>query len=533
MYVEAICPLCLHTHILPADMRGERFRCEECEEVFIVNRRSKKTTKKPPRPRTVRAADELDEVAPADEPDVLPAAGESSGRRRRSILREDADRPRKRPARRRGVRVGLVVGLSAGAVLLLGLLGAGAWWAFWGRHGQDTAKNSPTHDGPIPVAQGQPPVEAEPPKKESPRPKAEPPKNEAPKAEAAAAWKVRADPPATRLRLPADFKREITARAADTVVVFPTATASPFVAVGDNFDDKDERTVWNLQTGTPAGKLVGRRYSAGPPVLSPDGAHLAIIPFGEHKIVDVVTLATGKTARVDTDLETELVDFAGPGRLLVAGPQGAGLRLRVWDATTGRREHDFDGPPLGTPPPTALRDTLAVSPGGAYLAVVTPDDLWAWDLKAGTAAGRRPLPWNAGNWLLPCRGLSFSPDGSELAGLFEVKGQSRLVCWDVARGEAVFDVTFPALRPRPQTAMVYRGQVLGWVGERRGWLLYGQMFLDRQADKVGPPPAGLLAPDAPFRRMVGPDHVATLPGGLGGRKVLTIGRFDPNRPGGP
>ena len=58
MYVEAICPLCLHTHVVPADMRGERFRCEECEEVFLINRRSKKTNKRPPRPRAVRPADE-------------------------------------------------------------------------------------------------------------------------------------------------------------------------------------------------------------------------------------------------------------------------------------------------------------------------------------------------------------------------------------------------------------------------------------------------------------------------------------------
>jgi hypothetical protein len=528
MYVEAICPLCLHTHIVPADMRGERYRCEECEEVFIINRRSKKTHRRPPRARTVRPADELDEVVPADEAEVLPVGTGSRGKRRRRID-DEADRPRKRPARRPGTRVGLVVGLSAGAVLLLGLAGAGVWWAFWGRgDSKDQAKTSPTHDGPIPVAVGRPPADAEPPKNDPPRPKAGPPKNDPPKPEARLAWNVKVDRPAVTVRLPADFKKEITARATNTEVVFPTATGSPFVAVGDNFDDKDERQVWNLQADAPAGKLVGRRYSAGPPVLSPDGAHLAIIPFGEHKIVDVAALASGKAVRIDTDLETEVVDFVGPGKLLVAGKQGANLRLRVWDAATGKREHDFDGPPLGTPP-TALRDTVAVSPGGAYLAVVTPDDLWLWDLKTGAAAGRHPLPWNAGNWLLPCRGLSFSPDGTELAALFQVKGQSRLVCWDVARGEAVFDVTFPALRLWAGTEMAYRGHVLGWVGERRGWLLYGQMFLDRKADRVGPAPAGLLAPDQPFRRMVGPDHVATLPGGLGGHKVLTISPFDPGK----
>jgi hypothetical protein len=161
--------------------------------------------------------------------------------------------------------------------------------------------------------------------------------------------------------------------------------------------------------------------------------------------------------------------------------------------------------------------------------VATPDDLWLWDLKAGTAAGRRPLPWNARNWLLPCAGLSFSPDGTELVGLFQLGDSSRLVCWDVARGEAVFDVTFRAPSLWVGTPTAYKGHVLGWVGDRRGWLLYGQMFIDRKADKVGPAPAGLLAADQPFRRMVGPEHIATLPGGIGGRKVLTVSRFDPDR----
>jgi hypothetical protein len=205
------------------------------------------------------------------------------------------------------------------------------------------------------------------------------------------------------------------------------------------------------------------------------------------------------------------------------------LHLRVWDATTGKREREFDGPTLGAA--TSLtRDMLAVSPGGAWLAVVTPENLWLWDLKKGTAAGQRALPWNGANWLFPCRGLSFSPDGGELAALFQVNGQSRLVCWDVASGEPAVDVTFPALRLWVGTEVAYKGHVLGWVGNRRGWLVYGQMFIDRRANKVGPPPSGLLAADQPFRRMVGPDHVATLPGGLGGKKVLTVSRFDPDKP---
>src|SRR5437868_4622140 len=102
MYVEAICPLCLHTHVLRADMRGEAYRCEECEELFIINRKSKLTDRKPPRPRRVRAADDLEDVSAADEPEVLPLATETPSRRRRRREDDEDDRPRKRPARRKG-----------------------------------------------------------------------------------------------------------------------------------------------------------------------------------------------------------------------------------------------------------------------------------------------------------------------------------------------------------------------------------------------------------------------------------------------
>jgi hypothetical protein len=532
MYVEAICPLCLASHVLPADMRGTRYRCEECEEVFIVNRRSKKTTKSPPRLRKVRPADDPDKAAAAA-PDVLPVVSDAPSRRRRG--EDDDDKPRKRSARRPRRRRWLAISLASLLVVLIWASGIGIWWTKWGRDGNDTGQaNNHTPEGPR-VAAGKP-IEQPDPNKDPDPPKKDPPKKDPPKNEGPPAWKVKADPPAAPVRLPADFKKEIGARAINTEVVFPTSTGSPFVAVGDNFDDKDERQVWNLQTDAAAGKLVGRKYSAERPVLSPDGAHLAVLPFGEKEIVDVVDMKTGKKlVRIDTGLPTEVVDFAGPGKLLVAGKRGATLHLRIWDVTTGKREHDtgkrehdFDGPTLGKPP-TLTRDMLAISPGGAWLAVVTPDNLSLWDLKMGSAAGERALPWNSANWLLPCRGLSFSPDGSELAALFQVNGQSRLVCWDVVRGEAGFDVTFPALRLGVGAEMAYKGHVLGWVGDRRGWLVYGQMFIDRKADKVGPAPSGLLAADQPFRRMVGPDHVATLPGGLGGKKTLTISPFDPDK----
>jgi hypothetical protein len=527
MYVEAICPLCRATHILPVEMRGERHRCEECEEVFIVNTRSRRTNKKPPRTRTARPAADRGEGA-SRVPEVLPVATKSPARRGRRD--EDDDRPRRSSSRRRSNRrTGLLVALSGILFTVIVVGSVGGWWYYRGRgDGLDTAQDD-NHDHEVRVAVGQP-IDDDPPKKDPAKTKKDreakgDPKDDPPQ------WRAKADPPKPLLDLPADLRREIAGRANNIEVVFPTSTASPFIAIGDNFDDKDERQVYDLRTGKKTGELGGRHYSSAPPVLSPDGAHLAILPFGEKEIVDVWPLAGAKPVkpvRIDTDLPTDVVDFAGPGRLLVAGKRGAALHVRVWDAKTGKREVAFDGPPLGDPvKPT--RDMLAVSPGGNYLAVVTPEALSLWDLRNGTPAGRHALPWNEGNWLFPCRGLSFSPDGRELAALFQVGGKSRLVSWNVQTGMPLNTVIFPELRPSPGAEVAYRGHVLGWVGQRRGWLLYGQMFVGRD-DKVGPPPPGLLAPDQPFRRLVGTDHIATLPAGLGGNKVLTVAPFDPDKP---
>jgi hypothetical protein len=294
------------------------------------------------------------------------------------------------------------------------------------------------------------------------------------------------------------------------------------VAIGDNLMPDDERQVWDLRGNALTGKLSGQKFSASPPVLSPDGAHVALVPFGKQSIVTVWTLKTQTSVRIEPGFTPGLIDFAGPGKLLLAELRGSTLRVQLRDATTGRREREYEGPSLGDVP-ALTRDMLAVSPGGRYLAVVAPGDLWIWDLKLGSAAGRRAVPWNTRELLFPCRGLSFSPNGRELAGLFETQGQARLVCWDVAGGEVAFELTFPSLKFRPETPVAYAGQVLGWIGQRQGWLLYGHAQIDRRTSQMRVPP-GLDGPSLPFRRMLGPEHIATLTG-QGDNKLLRIAQF--------
>ncbi len=594
MYVEAICPLCFASHVVPEEMRGEKFRCEECEEVFVISKKAKRTNKKPPRPREVKPADEPEQSAASPEvAEVLPEAklvdtpprqkprtddeevleipedavqgrpavrttptpkrrrdqdeedDDRPRKRRRPVDDEDDERPRKRPAASRsGVPVGLVVGLSAGAVLLLGLAGLGAWWALSGS-GQDKqpaqaqVRNAPANNGPGQQAMTkqearvepprQEPPRVEPPKAEPPRveppPPAQPPQKEPPRAEPPAVWTVKADPPAAPVKLPADFKKEIKAPGALAQVVFPRGL-SPFVAIGSNLRPDDERQVWNLQTGRMTGKVVGTvpTFNGSPPVLSADGAYVA---FHERpSTVAVWALGPGKKVSIEVGSAWALgdyVDFAG-GKLLTLRRTGSTLFVQLWDPATGQNVLSFTALTRTT---GVTRDSVAISPGGGYLAVVSHEGLAVYELKAGTAVGQRPLPKWGPTPSLTCHGLSFSPDGSELAGLFYGNvPPMHLVCWDVAKGDVVSEASVPQARPPGGTISVYAGHAIDWVGERRGWLLYGYTLVKRGEDGSAtflsqPQQTGSPVP----RHLVGPDHVATLAAG-----ALTVSRFDPDNP---
>jgi hypothetical protein len=586
MYVEAICPLCFATHILPEDLRGEEYRCEHCEELFIVNRKSKRTSKRPPRPPQVKPADEPDgevlavepvEMLPeakrapqappkkvaADDDEVLEIPDDALQPERRVVKtaptpkrraekdedrprkrrfddeEEDDERPRRRPAPSSGVPVALVVGFSAGAVFLLGLIAVGAWWLFSGRdpdkpqpqaQAQPPARNDfqGAMKGPVPPQEAPPPKQEPPPA--APPPKQEPPPAAPPRAEPPAVWNVKADPPAAAVKLPADFKKEIKAPGPMPQIVFPKQS-SPFVAIGSNLRVDDERQVWSLQSGQMTGKVVGsvRTINGVPPVLSPDGAYLAY----PEQPTTVAVWAPGPGKKVSVEVGdgflSDYTDFAGD-KLLTLRRVNNALTFQTWDPTTGQHVFSFTPPGRLAIP---RHDALAVSPGGGYLALAARETLWVYDVNTGAVAGERPLPkWEPGR-AYTCHGLSFSPDGRELAGVFfTAAALPHMVCWDAATGDVVSDTTFPQALPAAGVQSVYRGHVIDWVGDRRGWLLFGYTLVDRTKDGSAtflptPPAVGSPVP----RHMIGPAHVATLtPGGRAGEKVLTVTPFDPDKP---
>jgi WD40 repeat protein len=559
MNVEAICPLCYAAHVVPSEMRGERYRCEECEEVFVVNRRSKTTTRKP-KVRTVQPADEEPtrkgaepvEAIPVEPAELLPEAiqaegsklktkpaatrraedeGEKPRSRRGADRDEEDDGPKARPARRPGgAPVGLIVGGVVVGLLLLAGLGLGGWWLL----------RSPGK--PAPVAQTPPPDDApqpEPPKHVPPKidhpmprpPKPEPPKPEAPKP---ALWGVKVDAPAKPFRLEHAAKQEIKVPGADPLLLFP-ATPSPFVMVVWR-GVGNECQVVDLRTTQVSGQFTAPSLAAHllPPTVSPDGAHVAALEPRRLGTVNVWAVATGEKTAVEvhpTPVNLELLEFTGPGKLVTCKPTRDGKKVvQVWDVARGRAEREFDGPQFD-------RGATALSPNGTYLALGSADTVWVYDLKKGELAGQVAVaaaPQARGARL---RALSFSPDGAELAALYLSAGatRSRLLVWDVAKGEPVVDCSpLPGLRPAGLSTAPGRGPIIDWLADRRGWVFFGQVAIDRAGGHSlgtlpGPAPGASAAP----RRLVGPDHLVTLSGTLMGQ-TLSVERIDWNKikPGG-
>jgi WD40 repeat protein len=532
--INLVCPDCGATQKVPDTARGKRFRCKECGHLLDEAEESRPARKKP----AAAVEDDALQPAPRRQPTV-PAA-----RRRREEEEEDAprrDRGR-RPAPRPSSALPLIIGgCVAAGVLVLGGVGVLAYFLL-----QQPADVPPAGPGPVafnplpqppPAVPPPPPQEKprpepprvdpaqrqdplrEPPKVDPPRrdpPKIDPPRRDPPPAEAAV-WKVQADPAPQPVKLAAGARRAIPVPGPGQDVLFPS-TPSPLAAIGKNIVNNDSRVVWDLSTGKSVGTLAGKIDLGDPLALGPDGKYLAGVPPTERRVVDVWNITSGKPTRLqvsDVPVFLDLLDFAGPDKLVVGKGGPRGKVFQIWDIPTSKMDREIDGPAIFD------RESAAFSPGRKYLACTANGKLLVYDLQAGALAGSKPLPKPEGFGVLMCKGLQFSPDGAELAGLFNALDKTRVLSWDVAKGEIVADRSFEGdLKLKIKNAILYRGRALDWLTDRSGWLVYGQVITDHDSDAIlGSVPANDPIPGP--RRIIDADHLAVV-GGNNNAKQLEL-----------
>ena len=321
-------------------------------------------------------------------------------------------------------------------------------------------------------------------------------------------WKVKPDPsPET----PPAITQEVLLRVPPSFfggeVVYPTAP-SVVVAVGRNGDQNDVREFWDLAARKRVGALRGGVKLDKPYALSADGTLFA----GKNDRSFVVYET--KTGRMIAQLNVaspfaDFVDFAGPGQV-VTGTSGD-RRFEIWDLKTQKSELDI------APRDRVARESVVLSPGRKYLAMIGASTLWVYDLQSGRKAGEAPVPKN-NIFELACKGLAFSPDGSELAGLFDSFGL-HLLCWDVATGRLTHQFKYDdksGIKMPPG----FEGGALDWLADRAGWLLFGVVVIDHQSgQKTFTIPSDERGSDKNPRKVVG-KNLVLIPSGDAQNRVV-------------
>lgn len=295
-----------------------------------------------------------------------------------------------------------------------------------------------------------------------------------------AAWKVQVDPPAEPLKLPDGPGYTIPVPSGDGAL-FPT-TPSNFVALGKNEGPADVRQVFDLRTREVVGEIRGKQDFSDEVKLSPDGQYL----LAEHKggppsgprSIAVWSFETGQVAKTFVASPTPafigLLGFAKGNLAVTSRYIGKGDMISLWDVSTGKLAREI------LAPPSFKKESVAFSPGGRYLALVSNDpQLLIADLTTVSLAGQAPIPKGKALYIQPV-GLTFSPDGTELAGLFTAAPDTRLMVWDVASGKVVVEHT---IKGDPKNNVLgagsYKGRPIEWLPDGSAWLLYGHTLVDR------------------------------------------------------
>lgn len=354
-------------------------------------------------------------------------------------------------------------------------------------------------------------------------------------------WEVQPDPlpeglPANTQAEKLKAKINATFASSDEHAVLFPAVPSAFVVVGGNSGRGNFREIFSLESGRTAGQIKGVDFTPVQQALSPDGKfyaaivrqsphwievwdvqkkvsleHLAAVPEDAvdkpavaqpAPMNDAIkigkprpTVAFQPAAKVPDDLMPKFLAFPRPDRLLVASES----RVQMWSIPDRESVSDFQiEDPFATDDEKARPSrsrwnregnpiaNMAISPGGRYAAVMQTADrlhyaLNVFDLAAGKSVGQFDLERRKSNFFARSQfhTVAFSPDGKELAALFETDKGCRILVWDLAAGKIVDWVQF-GLDQKPRWGRSYTP--LAWFPSGNRFLVDGQHIIDRQAD---------------------------------------------------
>jgi|GEM_PF-3227851 len=306
------------------------------------------------------------------------------------------------------------------------------------------------------------------------------------------------------------------------------AAPSAYAAVGHKADGKGTCQVWDLIAKKQVGKPLAALPAAGTSpsgrvfALSRDGKHLAVsVLVGKNPGVSVWSVESGQELRKfevnATPIFLDVMLFAGPGQIVTSKQTNQGKLFQVWDVTTGQAVREFKGPGAFE------AESAAVSPDGKRLAVFSDKRAIVYDLASGTETAQLdcpPPPFS----IIHCRGLQFTPDGTELGGVFYNNRETHVLSWTIADKQRVVEHLIPGdVKHTAKGAFNYKGPGFEWLPDGSACLLYGHAIIDRASGRL----AWIIRPAdediyPPARRVLDNDHVAVALGPFNGTKKISV-----------
>jgi WD40 repeat protein len=339
-------------------------------------------------------------------------------------------------------------------------------------------------------------------------------------------WEVEPDPAPAQARPPAGIEQAPPIPFREHLIYpsFAYSAVVGYVPPGKDagrLEFADLRRMKRIGTTVqPQGKLGDYRQMA----VSPDGAYLAAIVKGDANIVEVWSIATGKSLyRIKVDenpqMKVGMIDFAGKDRLLTMKHKGLFVlaetdsTYQVWDLKTGGELTQF------TIPLVFSHKWGAISPGGRYLAMEQTAEgyhIVFWDLTTGKLAGQFDFQGQKDPWG-QASGLAFTPDGEKLAMVW-ILGKKpdcfcRLLSWDVSTHKLLHDHRIGyEISSMPSVWSAGGAKSLQWVPDGSGWLLVGHLLVDAESGAV----VGKIPPEPHWdgevinRRFLGTNFVTSI-----------------------